>query len=88
MFKYLMLASAFALGAIQGASPTAAQDFPKKQPVKIVVASNAGGLTDVLARITAEFLQRRLGQAVIVENRAGASGTIATDYVAKSRADG
>ena len=47
-----------------------------------------GGLTDVLARITAEFLQRRLGQAVVVENRPGASGAIGADYVAKSPADG
>ena len=70
------------------ASPAMAQEFPKKQPIKIVVGAPAGGGTDVLARVTAEFLQRRLGQAVVVENRAGAGGTIAADYVAKSAPDG
>lgn len=78
------IAATTALAAL----PASAQEYPKKQPVKIVVAFNAGGLTDVLARVTAEFLQRRLGQAVVVENRAGASGAIGADYVAKSPADG
>ena len=88
MFRILMLFCTLAIGATQGALPAMAQEFPKKQPIKVVVATNAGGTTDVLARITAEFLQRRLGQAVIVENRPGAAGTIGADYVAKSPADG
>jgi tripartite-type tricarboxylate transporter receptor subunit TctC len=71
-----------------GVASAHAQEFPNKQPVKIVVATNAGGLTDVLARVTAEFLQRRLDQAVVVENRPGAAGTIGADYVAKARPDG
>jgi len=87
MFKILTLISALWIGATQGA-PAMAQEYPKKQPVKIVVAANAGGLTDVLGRITAEFLQRRLGQAVVVENRPGASSAIGADYVAKSPPDG
>ncbi len=70
------------------AAPAMGQEFPKKQPIKIVVGANAGGVTDVLARITAEYLQRRLTQAVVVENRPGAGGSIAVDYVAKSPADG
>jgi tripartite-type tricarboxylate transporter receptor subunit TctC len=65
-----------------------AQEFPKKQPIKIVVAANPGAGTDVMARITAEFLQRRLGQAVVVENRPGASTVIAVDYVSKAAPDG
>jgi tripartite-type tricarboxylate transporter receptor subunit TctC len=88
MFKILTLANALLLGATLSAGTAIAQEYPKKQPIKIVVAFNAGGLTDVLARITAEFLQRRLGQAVIVENRAGASGAIGADYVAKAAPDG
>jgi tripartite-type tricarboxylate transporter receptor subunit TctC len=68
--------------------PAMAQDFPTKQPIKIVVAANAGGGTDAQARITAEFLQRRLGQAVVVENRPGAGASIGVDFVAKSPADG
>jgi tripartite-type tricarboxylate transporter receptor subunit TctC len=79
-----------ALAAVAVLSATAAwsQEFPTRQPIKIVVAANAGGGTDVLARITAEYLQRRLGQAVIVENKPGASSTIGADYVAKSAPDG
>ena len=79
---------ALVIGATMAALPAIAQEFPKKQPIKIVVGFNAGGLTDVLARVTAEFLQRRLGQAVVVENRLGAAGAIALDYVAKAPADG
>jgi tripartite-type tricarboxylate transporter receptor subunit TctC len=70
------------------AHPVLAQEFPKKQPIKIIVPYNPGGGTDALARVTAEFLQRRLGQAVVVENRAGASSAIGADYVAKAPPDG
>jgi len=79
---------ALAIGAPLAVLPAMAQEFPKKQPIKIVVPFNAGGLTDVLARITADFLQRRTGQAVVVENRTGASGAIAADFIAKAPADG
>ncbi|MCP2138506.1 tripartite-type tricarboxylate transporter receptor subunit TctC [Rhizobium sp. SLBN-94] len=82
MFKAFIL-----IAAILAATPSVAQDFPNK-PVKIVVAFNPGGLTDLLARITADFLQKRLGQAVVVENRPGASGAVAADYVAKAKPDG
>ena len=88
MFRSLGLVVALLTGATQFASPALAQEFPKKQPVKIVVPVPPGGGTDVLARITAEFLQRRLGQTVIVENKPGASSTIGSDLVAKSPADG
>ena len=88
MFKKLTVVGALLLSATLGALPAMAQEYPKKQPIKIIVAFNAGGLTDVLARITAEFLQRRMGQAVIVENRAGASGAIGADYTAKAAPDG
>jgi tripartite-type tricarboxylate transporter receptor subunit TctC len=76
------------LGSALLAHPALAQEFPKKQPIKIIVPYNPGGGTDALARVTAEFLQHRLGQAVIVENKAGASSTIGADYVAKSQPDG
>jgi tripartite-type tricarboxylate transporter receptor subunit TctC len=84
MFKSLTLFCSLLIGAL----PASAQEFPKKQPVKIIVAVNPGGATDTVARITAEFLQRRLGQTVIVENKPGASGTIGADHVAKAAADG
>ena len=61
--------------------------FPSK-PLRIVVQYQAGGSTDILARIVAEGLSKRLGQPVVVENRSGAGGIIGTDYVAKSAPDG
>lgn len=65
-----------------------AQDYPAKQPIKIVVGFNPGGGSDVMARVTAEYLQKRLGQAVVVENRPGAASAIAAEYVAHAPADG
>ena len=88
MFNLFSKVSAFVLGAVLAASPAMAQEFPAKQPVKVIVGANAGGLTDVLARITADFLSKRLGQAVVVENRPGAASAIAADFTAKSAPDG
>ncbi len=88
MLKAIGVVGAFCVGMALAPLSAEAQEFPTKQPIKIVVSSNAGGLTDALARVTAEFLQRRLDQAVVVENRPGAGGTIGADYVAKSPADG
>jgi tripartite-type tricarboxylate transporter receptor subunit TctC len=64
-----------------------AQDYPR-QPVKLNVGFSAGGLTDVLARLTATSLGEKIGQTVIVENRTGAAGNLATEYVSKAPADG
>jgi tripartite-type tricarboxylate transporter receptor subunit TctC len=88
MSRVLSWIGAALVCAAQATLPAMAQEFPKKQPIKIVIATQPGGATDVLARITAEFLQRRLEQTVIVEAKPGASGTIGADYVAKAPADG
>ncbi len=64
-----------------------AQQYPAK-PIKIIVGFAAGGASDVAARILAPKLTAMLGQPVIVENRLGSGGAIATEYVAKSPADG
>ena len=64
-----------------------AQGFPAK-PVKLMVGVPPGGPTDTVARSIAPELSEALGQPVIVENRSGASGVIATDFVAKAPADG
>ena len=65
----------------------AAQPFPSK-PVKILVGSAAGGGTDIMSRLIAGKLADLWGQPVVVENRTGASATIAADFVAKAPADG
>ena len=64
-----------------------AQTFPLK-PVRILVGFSAGGGTDVTARMLAQKLSEYLGGSVIVENRPGSGGMIATEAVAKSPADG
>ena len=64
-----------------------AQPYPSK-PLRLVVPFPAGGATDVLARIVGAKLAEGLGQAVVIDNRAGASGAIATEFVARAPADG
>ncbi|MEI8267590.1 MAG: tripartite tricarboxylate transporter substrate binding protein [Betaproteobacteria bacterium] len=65
----------------------AAQDFPSR-PLRIVVPYPPGGAGDMHSRLVAQKLSATLGQQVIVENRAGASGNIGSDHVAKSPPDG
>jgi tripartite-type tricarboxylate transporter receptor subunit TctC len=64
-----------------------AQDFPSK-PIKFVVGYAPGGPTDVIARILAQEVGTSLGQPVIVDNKAGANGNIATEFVARAEPDG
>jgi len=68
-------------------SPVAAQGYPN-HPIRLIVGFSPGGNTDMMARLTAEQLTTRLGQSVVVENRAGAGGTVATVAVARAAADG
>ncbi|MEO8630749.1 MAG: tripartite tricarboxylate transporter substrate binding protein [Betaproteobacteria bacterium] len=76
----LALASGTALPATDSAYPT--------KPIRLVVPFAAGSATDSVGRILADELSRRLGQTVIVDNRAGAFGQIAADFVAHSAPDG
>ncbi len=77
----------FALAFALCASVAGAQTYPS-QPLHLVVPYPAGGSSDVQARIVAQGLAQRLGQAVVVENTPGASAIIGTDYVANQPADG
>ena len=84
-----VLAATAAVSAIGllGTAPVHAQAWPTKM-IKLVVPFPAGGPTDTASRIVGQRLSERLGQPVVVENRAGASGSIAAAQVAKSPADG
>ena len=76
-----------ALLAAATSASVLAQTFPAK-PVRIVVAFPAGGGVDIVARLLAPKLTETWGQQVIVDNRAGASGVIGTEFVARSAPDG
>ena len=72
------------LAALPGAG---AQDYPSR-PVKIIVPLPAGGTADVMPRVIGEWLSRKWGQPVVVENRTGAAGNIGAEAVAKAEPDG
>jgi tripartite-type tricarboxylate transporter receptor subunit TctC len=65
-----------------------AQSWPTAKPIRIVVAYPAGGVSDVVARALADKLAVQLGTSVIIENKAGASGSLGVDAVAKAAPDG
>ena len=67
--------------------PALAQEYPARQ-VRVVLPFPAGGGSDIIARVVAQKLTGSLGQPVVVDNRAGASGNIAAEIVAKAPADG
>ena len=79
--------SALLFVTLAHASQALAADYPD-QPVKVVVPFAAGGFMDTVARVATERLGRSLGRPLIIENRAGAGGKIAEEFVASSRPDG
>jgi tripartite-type tricarboxylate transporter receptor subunit TctC len=75
------------LGLLLAALPASAQDWPTK-PVKIVVPFGPGSTPDVVARLIADHLQKKLGQPFVIDNKPGASGNIGTQVAARAAPDG
>ena len=81
---FCLAACALGLWSVQTAS---AQDYPNK-PIHIIVPLPPGGSNDVLARILGQKMSEAFGQSVIIDNKPGAAGNIATDFIAKGEGDG
>ena len=84
---FLQFSAALAVTSLVLPLAAQAQAFPSK-PIKLVVPYSAGGLPDTVARVLAQRLQEAFGQAVVVDNKAGASGAVAAAALAQSPADG
>ena len=82
-----LLATAAAGLALPWSASGFAQAWPTR-PIRLISPYGAGGSNDILTRVLGDFLARRLGQGVVVENKAGAGTRIANDFVAKAPADG
>jgi len=85
--RRLLLAAALVGAAGLQTSAFAQSDYPKK-PIKLMVGYSAGGPTDVLARVLGQDIGATLGQPLIIENKPGVNGNIATEYVEHAPADG
>jgi tripartite-type tricarboxylate transporter receptor subunit TctC len=85
MVKFKLIAACtVALGL---ATPASAQDYPNR-PIRLIVSFGPGGGADIVGRILGQAITERLGQAVVIENRPGAAGTIGNELVARAEKDG
>jgi len=87
MIRFLVIAVASMMAAATAVAQTTDAAWPDR-PIRLVVPFPAGSSTDIIARIIAQKLGTRLGQQVVIENRAGASGNIGADTIAKAAPDG
>lgn len=87
MFKSLAIIAALSATIALGGGPVRAQDYPAKS-VELVIPFAAGGATDVIGRLVAQVVSEKWGQPVVVQNRAGATGAIGSEYVVRAAPDG
>jgi tripartite-type tricarboxylate transporter receptor subunit TctC len=78
----------FVLFVLLAASASAFAQFPGARPITIIVPIPPGGAPDIAARVIADKLSQNIGHAVVVENKAGANGNIANEFVARAQPDG
>ncbi|MBO1076101.1 Bug family tripartite tricarboxylate transporter substrate binding protein [Roseomonas marmotae] len=93
MFRYRLLhrllgAAAMAMLAMGAARPAVAQDNWPDRPIRLIIPFAAGGISDSIARLAAEWLGRQLGQPVVADNRPGGNGIIGLEAVGRSAPDG
>lgn len=81
------LLAAAAAGLLALGAPAAAQEWPQ-QPIHLIIPFGPGGGSDIVGRILGQSLQDKLGQAVVIENRPGAGGTIGNEAIARADKDG
>ena len=82
LFAGLVLAAATYI------APAQAQEWPARQPIKVIVTLSPGSATDVLARLAFEQVSKQIGQAIVIENRPGAGQRIGASAAARAEADG
>jgi tripartite-type tricarboxylate transporter receptor subunit TctC len=85
--SFVCFVAAIAAGIVGAQTATHAADWPNR-PIHLIVPFPAGSSSDIVARIVAQALGGKLGQTLVVENRPGASGAIASEYVAHAAPDG
>src|SRR5512147_180845 len=83
LVPFIVLATAVALSA----AAARAQDYPNK-PIHVLTTSSAGGISDIFMRVLGEELHKSLGQPIIIENRPGGQGNIATRACTEAAPDG
>ena len=88
MFTPLRKALAVAACVLLGAVSAHADESYPSHPIRLIIPYAVGGSTDQIGRLVAKSLAQRLGQPIVVENRAGAGGSVGHDFVAKAPADG
>ncbi len=86
--KRVIVAATFAAGLLLTAAVPASAEWPAERPIHVIVGFGAGGGTDIVSRIVAQPLSELLKQSVIVENKVGAGGTLAAEFVARADKDG